>query len=64
MGLSYDLMTGLDPTKDADARAAHVPWTLILHHKNYPSEHVLAIQGPDTVRSFWMNQIKEVSLVT
>ncbi|VVT47025.1 uncharacterized protein SAPINGB_P001506 [Magnusiomyces paraingens] len=63
VGLSYDLLTGLDPTKDSETHASHIPWTLILHHKNYPKEHILALQGPATVRDFWMNQIKESSVV-
>ncbi|KAF5121319.1 hypothetical protein DV452_000897 [Geotrichum candidum] len=62
IGLSFDLLTNHDPNKGPDAYAEIVPWTLILHKKNYPKDRILSLDdGIETVRSYWLNQIKEVS---
>lgn len=62
IGLSYDLLTGLDPSKGMEDHE-FVPWTLLLHKKAYPKEHILSIIDTTTVLDYWMNQIKEVSAV-
>jgi autophagy-related protein 5 len=62
IGLSFDLLTNHDPSKGPDAYAELVPWTLILHKKDYPKDRILSLDyGIETVRSYWLNQIKEVS---
>lgn len=64
VGLSFDLFTNIDPSKGSDAYAEIVPWTLILHRKNYPKDRILSFDdGIETLRSYWLNQIKEVRAV-
>lgn len=55
------MLTGKDPSKDADEELEEsVPWTLILRHREYPKERILAITDKSTILDYWMNQIKEV----
>lgn len=35
----------------------------MLHHQNYPKEHILALNSLSTVHDFWLNQIKESCVV-
>ena len=37
-----------------------VPWTLILHRKEYPKDNILSIVDKSTIKDYWLNQIKEV----
>ncbi|CAN6607429.1 autophagy protein 5 [Trichomonascus vanleenenianus] len=60
VGLSYDLLTGLDPTQAAEEKNdSHLPWALELHHKNYPKDYILGYESIDSLRDYWLNQSKE-----
>lgn len=58
MGLSYDLLTGLDPTQPDTTQT---PWTLTLHQHDYPKEYLLRLPDKVTLREYWMHQNKEAS---
>lgn len=40
-----------------------LPWTIILHHKNYPKDTVLALASPTTLFEYWMNLVKESCVI-
>lgn len=61
IGLSYDLLTGLDPTQREDSESP--VWTLVLHSKNYPSEYVLRLDSEQTLADLWLQQTKESCFV-
>lgn len=63
IGLSFDLLTGLDPSKCPDDHMEFVPWTLILHRKEYPKDLILSLVDKSTILDYWLNQIKEASYV-
>jgi autophagy-related protein 5 len=59
IGLSYDLMAGVDPDAPAEG---YQPWTLTLHYKNYPKDYILAL-GAGVWAEYWLNQIKEACYI-
>lgn len=56
IGLSYDLLTGLDPQ---NASFEKLPWTLVLHNKDYPKEYLLKMTSMEMVWDHWLQQVKE-----
>lgn len=54
IGLSFDLLTGLDPTRDSEM----LPWTLTLKHKEYPKDYIMMLQE-GALEDYWLNQSKE-----
>lgn len=59
VGLSYDLLTGNNPDEGIELTSTSLPWALTLHYKEYPKTYLLAYEGLDTLRSYWLNQLKE-----
>jgi autophagy-related protein 5 len=59
VGLSFDMMTGLDPLSPDSAGATCLPWTLTLHRKDFPVEYILRLEDEATVMDYWLNQTKE-----
>ncbi|KAG5365775.1 Autophagy protein 5 [Yarrowia sp. B02] len=58
-GLAYDLLTGLDPTRP---NTAQKPWMLTLQadqKEEYPKSLLLRIPSKQTLRDYWMHQLKE-----
>ncbi|ONH66013.1 Autophagy protein 5 [Cyberlindnera fabianii] len=55
VGVLYDTMTGIDPSK-GNKRS---PWKLILRYRSYPDDYLLALPTLETLKTHWMNQIKE-----
>lgn len=62
VGLLYDLFTGRDPssqvTEDDDEHT--LPWTLMLHFRDYPHKHLMRLDTPAACHDAWMNLVKEV----
>ncbi|KAK9238051.1 autophagy protein Apg5-domain-containing protein [Lipomyces kononenkoae] len=64
IGLLYDLLTGLDPTQgDGPEHDWHLPWTLILHHSQYPSDILLRLASDSALKEQWMNRVKEADFI-
>ncbi|KAK9373264.1 autophagy protein Apg5-domain-containing protein [Lipomyces chichibuensis] len=64
VGLLYDLLTGLDPTQaDNQDHDWHLPWTLVLHHSQYPSDTLLRITSAGAVKEYWVNRVKEADFI-
>lgn len=62
IGVNYDLLTGNDPVKAGEAEE-NIPWTLILHNKDYPKEYVLNLESIDSLWDNWLHQMKESCFV-
>lgn len=62
IGVNYDLLTGNDPVKTGEAEE-NIPWTLILHNKDYPKEYVLNLESIDSLWDNWLHQMKESCFV-
>lgn len=67
IGLSYDLLTNLDP-KQIDTSYellanAKLPWTLNLHNKDYPTDYVLKLNNLNGMWDHWLQQVKEAGYV-
>lgn len=63
VGLLYDLFTGRDPSSQ-DVEEEHLlPWTLILHFRDYPHKHLMRLDNPAACHDAWMNLVKEVRLI-
>ncbi|KAK9450471.1 autophagy protein Apg5-domain-containing protein [Limtongia smithiae] len=64
VGLLYDLYTGLDPTQaenlDYDS---HLPWTVVLHHSNFPIDTLLRLRSLQDVTDHWVNSVKEADFI-
>lgn len=58
IGLSFDIMTGYDPSNTAENSLSHLPWTLTLHRKDYPADYILKLEDEQTVMDYWLNQTK------
>lgn len=62
VGLSFDMLTGLDPLS-VDNSVSGLPWTLVLHRKEFPVNYILRLENESTVMDYWLNQIKEACCV-
>lgn len=64
VGLLYDLFTGRDPAaNNVEEDDEHLlPWTLIVHFRDYPTKYLMRLEGPATCHDSWMNTVKEVGL--
>ncbi|PWW76226.1 APG5-domain-containing protein [Tuber magnatum] len=65
VGLLYDLFTGRDPAaNNVEEDDEHLlPWTLIVHFRDYPTKHLMRLEGPATCYDSWMNTVKEADHV-
>lgn len=63
VGLLYDLFTGHDPSTTVEDDR-YLPWCLSLHFRNYPLKHLLRLDKPSACYDAWMNNVKEVCLLT
>ncbi|GMM37097.1 Atg5 protein [Saccharomycopsis crataegensis] len=57
IGMLYDYVMGLDGSN-------HSLWKLSVHVSDYPQDYLLPLQSLDTLKSYWMNSIKESCFIT
>ncbi|KAI5838595.1 autophagy protein Apg5-domain-containing protein [Morchella snyderi] len=64
VGLLYDLFTARDPSsRDVEDEEHQLPWTLILHFRDYPHKHLMRLDNPAACHDAWMNLVKEADYV-
>ncbi|KAL7266272.1 Autophagy protein 5 [Rhizina undulata] len=64
VGLLYDLCTGRDPAANSAPEDEYkLPWTLILHFREFPHKFLMRLDTPNACHDAWMNSVKEADHV-
>lgn len=53
----------LGQENDLEISELTLPWTIVLHHKNYPKDSVLTLFSSTTLFEYWMNLVKESCVI-